>query len=499
MKRKISPILFSSVGSMIVLGILIAVLRANAQGETPKSASSVQSAGTQLGTAFTYQGQLGRKGSVVNGPFDFQFQLYDALESGVQLGPTITRVITVTNGLFTTDLDFGPVFTGTVLYLQVGVTETCTQTNNTYTMLKPRQQILSAPYALYSTTSATATLAISSLQTPWDGLTNVPAGFADKVDNDTLASLALTIKGGGDCRPIQQAIDALPSTGGQVIISADTYTCTTPIVIDRDNVTLRGQGPATMLRLADGANAPVLVLGQISTPPTITRNNIQISDLVIDGNRVNQTFECWGGNCGTGGMTDIRNNGITLRRVNDVLIERITVFGARSGGLVTEKGCRRLTIRSFTSFDNHFDGLAAYETEDSVFSDIYLYDNLAAGFSFDIRFNNNLISNVVITNSGSVGIFMRDSRDNVFYGLEIRNSTQHGVFLAQVDSDTTKPAYGNSFVAVVISNSGGAGLRVNDLSCQNNMVSASQLVGNSSGCISEVTPGLVISGTVICR
>ncbi len=171
-----------------------------------------------------------------------------------------------------------------------------------------------------------------------------------------------------NCLAIQAGIDALPPTGGQVIVHAGTYTCTVPIVIDRDNVDLRGQGPATVLRLADSANSPVLVLGQTTTLPFVTRSNIRVSDLFIDGNRESQTLECWGGPCDTGGLTAIRNNGITLRRVSDVLIERVTVSRARSGGLVSEKGSRRLTVRDFTSFDNHFDGLAAYETEDSTFS-----------------------------------------------------------------------------------------------------------------------------------
>lgn len=301
----------------------------------------------------------------------------------------------------------------------------------------------------------------------------------------------------GLCESIQNAINVLPPQGGEVFLGPGIFTCTDPLVIDRDNVKLRGSGAGTILRLADEANAPVLIIGQTLNVPTVTRSNITVSDLVIDGNRANQTFECLHGECSA--SNPLRNNAITLRRVSDVTIERVAVFGARSGGLVSELLCRRLTITNFTSSDNHFDGLAGYETEDSVFTKLYLHHNLAAGFSFDIAFNKNLISDTVIADNEKVGIFMRDARDNIFHGLQIRNSGEHGVFLAQVDTDITKPAAGNTFVALMVSDSHGAGVRVNDLSCVNNSIVSSQFVGNSGGCISEAGPGLALASANICR
>lgn len=317
----------------------------------------------------------------------------------------------------------------------------------------------------------------------------------------------VTVRAEDGCEGIQDAIDDLPVLGGQVVVEAGDYTCAEPIVIDRDNIDLRGQGAATVLNLADGANSPVLVLGQTIDAPTLSRGNIHVSDLVIDGNRENQDIECWGGPCDT---HPIRNNGITLRRVSDVLIERVTVYGARSGGLVAERGSRRVTVRDFNSSDNHFDGLAAYETEDSRFSGLHLYNNCAAGLSFDSQFDNNIITDAVIrrdSNSkcepalpdGTVGIFMRYSRDNTFHVLQILGSREHGVFLAQVDADPTTAASGNTFSGMVVTGSGGAGLRVNDASVVNTLVVESQFIENAGGCISEAVEGQVQVVGVICR
>jgi parallel beta-helix repeat protein len=155
-------------------------------------------------------------------------------------------------------------------------------------------------------------------------------------------------------------------------------------------------------------------------------------------------------------------------------------------------------VSDFSSSDNYFDGIALYETENSIFSTLYLHDNPFAGMSLDIQFNNNIISDVVMSNNGKQGIFMRDSRDNVFSDIQIRGSGEQGLFLAQVDSDVSKPAAGNTFHGLVVSDSAKVGMRVNDLSCVNNLVAGAQFINNAA-CISEAAPGLVKQSGVVCR
>lgn len=309
-------------------------------------------------------------------------------------------------------------------------------------------------------------------------------------------SLAVTVRG-NTCDAIQKTIDKLPAIGGEVIIPAGTYTCATPIILDRDNVIVRGEGAATLLRVADKANIPVFVMGQTQRSPTITRRYIQVKNLHIDGNRANQTSECMGGPCSD--EFPLRNNGITIRRCEDCVVDNVTVYGAISGGLVTELGCYRLMIRDYTSYDNEFDGFAGYETENSTFSGINLYNNKGAGISADIHFDNNKFSDVTITNTQTVGIFMRDSSNNSFTNVHIRNSKQHGVFLAQVDDDITKPAAGNTFNSLVISGSGGYGILISDASCVNNLFVASQYIDNVKGCYGEAASNLIEGVGAICR
>jgi hypothetical protein len=62
------------------------------------------------GTAFTYQGQLDDSGSLANGTFDLKLTLFDAATNGNTVaGPVTNTAVGVTNGLFTTTVDFAAV------------------------------------------------------------------------------------------------------------------------------------------------------------------------------------------------------------------------------------------------------------------------------------------------------------------------------------------------------------------------------------------------------
>ncbi len=102
-----------------------------------------------IGTDFTYQGQLKEGGLLTNGPYDFQFSLYDAASGGSQVGSTLTRDdVGVSDGLFTVELDFGDVFDGNERWLEIAVRPG--DSTGAYTTLTPRQQLTAAPYALHA-------------------------------------------------------------------------------------------------------------------------------------------------------------------------------------------------------------------------------------------------------------------------------------------------------------------------------------------------------------
>jgi len=106
--------------------------------------------GTAVGNAFTYQGSLNEAGTAANGSFDIRFTLYDDLGT-IVAGPICRDNVTVTDGVFTVQLDFGDQFFGDARELQLAVRPGGAAGNcdtGAYTTLSPRQEITATPYAL---------------------------------------------------------------------------------------------------------------------------------------------------------------------------------------------------------------------------------------------------------------------------------------------------------------------------------------------------------------
>lgn len=286
---------------------------------------------------------------------------------------------------------------------------------------------------------------------------------------------------------IQKALDQLPPNG-EVVLCAGQYEIQKPLLLQHNDETLTGSGPCTILHLADGADCPVVVLGPPLGRATVPASHLRLANLVIDGNRTHQATEHWSR---AGDGAEVNNNGIHVWNVSDSVIEHVACRNCRSGGLVTAE-VRRLLVRDFESSGNQFDGLACYETEDSRFTNLRLHDNVAAGISLDLAFNHNSIINAILS-TNDLGIFMRDSRSNLFKAIQVSGSRHDGVFMAEVAEPTPKgwqvfpetACTGNLFENLMVSDCGGRAFRVNDASCTNNIISGAQFLRNGQGGLSQ--------------
>jgi hypothetical protein len=115
------------------------------------------------GTAFTYQGSLSANAVPANGFFDFEFSLYtNATGAGDQVGSALTETnIGVTNGIFTTTLDFGGVFNGNATWLAISVRSNGV---GSYTGLTPLQELTPAPYAVFANMASNVSGTIPAAQ-----------------------------------------------------------------------------------------------------------------------------------------------------------------------------------------------------------------------------------------------------------------------------------------------------------------------------------------------
>lgn len=137
----------------------------------------------------SYQGYLRDGGVPANGQYDFQFVLFP--------GGTVIAVndLLVTNGLFTTDLDYGAaVWNGADREIEVRVRPG--DSVGLYTTLTPRAPIRSAPYAIRALNANTATTA-SGLTLPFSGSLGA-VGALIAVTNTNTTGLAYGLFGRTD-------------------------------------------------------------------------------------------------------------------------------------------------------------------------------------------------------------------------------------------------------------------------------------------------------------
>jgi len=155
-----------------------------------------------LGSEFTYQGVLSDGGVPPSGDFDFRFLLYDADVGGSQVGIVVNvEDLAVTDGRMTTQLDFGDVFDGSALWLEVGVRDG--GSTGAYTVLSPRQELTAAPFAQHAkfadvadNAGHSATAGDSdrldgmdgSYYLTWSNFVGIPTDIADG-DDDALGDL----------------------------------------------------------------------------------------------------------------------------------------------------------------------------------------------------------------------------------------------------------------------------------------------------------------------
>ena len=109
----------------------------------------VSSLQADVGTAWTYQGELTKSGVLYTGTADFLFSLWTDDTTGSQSGSTLTITnLSVASGRFAAQLDFGydPFSSGQNLWLQIAVRTPGGA--GLYAILGNRQPVTSAPYAI---------------------------------------------------------------------------------------------------------------------------------------------------------------------------------------------------------------------------------------------------------------------------------------------------------------------------------------------------------------
>lgn len=262
--------------------------------------------GGDLGSAFTYQGELEQSGVGVNDNCDFSFGLWDAPAGGTMLGQDDLFNVQVAEGTFTVELDFGGgVFEGQSHWLEIAVD--CPAGGGEFVMLSPRQELTPAPNALFSETAATV---------DWSGLTNVPAGLDDGDDVDD-----------ADADPNNEIQD-LELAGNMLTLTGDaTPVDLSGLIVDTDDQTLE----EVLTQGNDAALIPITNLASPTAPGDAATKAYVDAHTDGDGDDTNELQNLFATVNGDAGSTTA-----------DAQADTLTVVG--SGTVSTEVAGDTLTI-----------------------------------------------------------------------------------------------------------------------------------------------------------
>ena len=118
---------------------------------------------------------------------------------------------------------------------------------------------------------------------------------ADGRGTGTASVMSFGAKGDGvtdDTKAIQAAIDSIPDSGGRITVPTGTYRISEPLVVRRNGLTLRGDGPRSVLKLADGVTRTMFTLpvefGPNVNSADVVVTDVEVSRLTIDGNKNGQ-------------------------------------------------------------------------------------------------------------------------------------------------------------------------------------------------------------------
>lgn len=262
--------------------------------------------------------------------------------------------------------------------------------------------------------------------TPWKAFVLFAAAscgtaHANEVDR-------FVIRSDEDFEIVEAAIQASEAAAVVVTVKEGVYRIKDTFRINRSCVSLMGEGRAQLV-LEKGVNKPVVAIG---TQAKIPEESQRIREILIDGIWIDGQKDFQGDELDVD-MPWIRNNGIDVRRVDDLTVRNATCSNARSGGLVISWGCNRVFVEDSHFERNYFDGVAYYDSVDVVTSDCVMRLNRSAGISIDNNLRDTAFVRCNLVENGDVGVFARNSHGIRFTDCAIQDNGNWAMFLAHDD------------------------------------------------------------------
>jgi parallel beta-helix repeat protein len=319
---------------------------------------------------------------------------------------------------------------------------------------------------------------------------------------------------------INQAINQLPPSGGEIKLLEGTYTISAPIKL-KDNVKLNGIPRSTVITIPNSLNTDI---NAFQNEDLISANsNINIRELIIDMNSANQSTGTMNGivmlNVDGLDLIDIiirntLNTGVEVDGGDNITLDRLTTINNNgrtiyihdsagctvTGSFATESGSHGIFIENLIApcfisgnacilnsisgitvinsdnvrltnnicRDNDIDGIYVQDTAGHFISNNTIIDNITNGIELQNSENGIVTNNLVSTNNG-IGILANASPLNTITANRLDGNGSHGI-------QNTGTSVGSTIDNNKITASGGHGINNNGSS---SVILASNSIGGS--------------------
>jgi parallel beta-helix repeat protein len=240
--------------------------------------------------------------------------------------------------------------------------------------------------------------------------------------------------GTADDVEINAAIQALPLTGGKIIIREGNYKITSNINVNKGNVTIEGMGSSTVLtRMYDGSSNNGLIY--------ISSSFNTIKDITIDGNKsaytstTNYSIHLTNGDNNTITENTCNNNGgrgIHLANSDNNTITGNTCNNNNYG--IYLNSSNNNTITGNTCYTNANYGIYLNGSDNNTITENTCYNNNNYSIYLANSTNNTITGNTC--NNNDNGIYLTGGTNNTITGNTCNNNNNNGIYLNSSNNNT---------------------------------------------------------------
>lgn len=235
---------------------------------------------------------------------------------------------------------------------------------------------------------------------------------------------------------INAAIQALRSTGGEVVLLDGLYNLTSAILINKDNVTLSGNGANTKIIRAFDDDEYADQQGMV----IVTNSFCTIKNLYFDGVKGNYTSNAVigihsGDNCIVANNTVVNSScdGIYVKG-NYHTIDNNIITGCNGNGLYLYSGNKyTVTNNKITGSTSY--GMYLYNVKDSAIGNNVCMDNTDCGIKIYWCDRCTFTGNV-LNNNNQCGLYLTRGEGNVISGNTFVGNGYYGIYLNSYSADT---------------------------------------------------------------